>query len=89
VADLRSHADNQAAATQHGWTLVHEEVSSVDEWDAFETGFLRRAEEAHAAAPDDEQARAKLEHWTGWHAAYRRWGRDTLGFGFYVLERPG
>ena len=23
-----------------------------------------------------------------WHDAYLRWGRQTLGFGYYLLRRP-
>ena len=85
--DLREHQANGALGKAAGLTLIHSEVSSLEEWDHFETAFLRAAEARSAAAPDDPLAIEKLDHWRGWHEAYRRWGRDTLGFGFYVFEK--
>ncbi len=38
-----------------------------------------------AGAHDDPDAGAMAARIHGWHEAYLRWGRDTLGFGFYVL----
>ena len=75
------------AAAATGWRLAHHEASSPEEWDVFEGAFLAGAEAAAQAAPDDADALARRDHWRGWNAAYRRWGRDTLGFVFAVLER--
>lgn len=85
--DERSHEANGALGDAFGWTLLHAETSSLEEWDHFESGHLRAAEaSAKRATSDDTQAHEKLEHWRNWNTAYRLWGRDTLGFGFYVWE---
>lgn len=87
AGDLRSHAENAAAGEAAGLRLLHAEKSSREEWDRFESAFLRDAEERHAASPDDAAAAARLAHWRSWNEAYRAWGRETLGFGFYLFER--
>ena len=69
---------------QLGWTLVHAEASSVAEWDAFESSFLRSAEVELAEHSDSDDALAHARHWRSWNSAYQTWGRDTLGF--YVCE---
>lgn len=84
--DLTDHLTNTRAGATAGLTLCHEETSSHDEWNQFENAFLKAAELAQRAKPDDAAARETLEHWTNWHDAYLRWGRETLGFGFYVFE---
>ncbi len=83
---LADHASNEALGARTGWVLIHSEVSSLEEWDEFESSFLREAEARSAGVPEDEDARAELVHWRSWNEAYQRWGRDTLGFGFYVFE---
>jgi hypothetical protein len=40
------------------------------------------------ANPDDPDSGAMALRIRAWHDAYLRWGRDTLGFGFYVLLKP-
>ena len=88
-AELRGHDANAALAEQFGWAVVHAEVASTAEWDAFEGAFLADAEKGARDAPDGAAALARRDHWRSWNEAYRRWGRDTLGFGYYVLEpRP-
>ncbi|MCA9296223.1 MAG: class I SAM-dependent methyltransferase [Phycisphaerales bacterium] len=84
--ELRTHDDNIAAGKAAGLEPVHSEVSSAEEWDDFEDAFLRAAEHRHAEAPDDADAAAALRHWQTWNAAYHRWGRETMGFGFYIFE---
>lgn len=87
AGELLTHDDNIAMAQAAGLQLIHAETSSRDEWDAFEMGFLRAAEQRFAESPDDAATIAKLKHWQNWNEAYRKWGRVTMGFGFYVLER--
>jgi hypothetical protein len=76
---LVDHAGNEAPT---GWALVHSEVSTLQEWDTFESSFLSEAGARSAAEPGDDDARAELGHWRRWNDAYLRWGRDTLGSGF-------
>ncbi len=87
ASDLQSHDANAAAGNGAGLTLLHAETSSIEEWDHFEGAFLRAAERRHAESPHDTAAIANLKHWRAWHDAYRKWGRETLGFGYYVFEK--
>ena len=40
------------------------------------------------ARPDSAAAQQQLRHRRRWQAAYEKWGRDTMGFGFYLLGVP-
>lgn len=48
-------------------------------------GAIERYIEAN---PDDPDIDAMAKRIRPWHDAYLRWGRDTLGFGFYFLLKP-
>ena len=85
--DLATHEANEGAGAAHGFTLAHAEVSTLEEWDAFEGLFLETAERRHREDPDATGVADDLAHWRGWNAAYQRWGRGTMGFGFYLFER--
>lgn len=87
--DLRSHRENAALGESWQLGLIHAEVSSAEEWVRFETAFLDAALERAASSAGDAEAVANLQHWQAWHDAYQRWGRDTLGFGYYVFEKSG
>lgn len=41
-----------------------------------------------AANPADPDAREFSARMQNWHEAYLKWGRTTLGFGYYLLSRP-
>lgn len=86
-ADFGSHAANLAAGAAAGLRLLESWQSDADEWDAYETSYLHSVERwaaAHAGEPDAEQALARARRW---HEAFRRWGRATLGNGFYLLQK--
>ncbi len=83
---LLTHAENEDLGENCGWTLVRSEESSQDEWDLFESSFLTEAEKRFEANREDEEAFAVVQHWRTWNRTYLRWGRSTLGFGFYVFE---
>lgn len=72
-----------------GLTLLYATASSPDEWDHFEGSFAAKRYR-HAYAMESSEARkAAIDRARRWHNAYLRWGRDTMGFGFYVfLKRP-
>lgn len=38
--------------------------------------------------PQDPDAAPFRERIRAWRDAYRRWGRDTLGFGYYLFCKP-
>jgi SAM-dependent methyltransferase len=81
-----------AAGLRHGWaeglTPLYSVPSSPDEWDHFEGNFAARGYRRAYALPSAGERRAALERTRRWQAAYVRWGRETMGFGFYVFLKP-
>ena len=59
-----------------------------DEWDEYEWRYARPVETFVAENPDGPDAEEMLRKIRTWRDAYLRWGRDTLGFGLYLLRRP-
>jgi SAM-dependent methyltransferase len=86
--DDLTHSANIAAARSCGLVPLSAWVASDEEWDEFEWAHHRQAEQAAEANPDDTQIRARLARSRRWMDAYQRWGRDTLGFGIYLLGKP-
>jgi SAM-dependent methyltransferase len=86
--EMRPHAENAAAAREAGFRVLATMTSSDDEWDEYEGLYCAAMERYLDAHPDDPDAGAMSARIRRWHDAYLRWGRDTLGFGFYVLLKP-
>ena len=63
-------------------------VASDDDWDEYEWRYSRSVETFVAENPDDPDAEEMLRKIRTWRDVYLRWGRDTLGFGLYLLMRP-
>lgn len=85
--ELATHAENLAAGLASGYRVLATATASDDEWDVYE-GLYCRARTRHALEhPDDPDATELLETSQRGHQAYLRWGRDTLGFGYYLLRR--
>ena len=84
--EFTDHAGNVASGVAEGLTPLYSRTSSDDDWDHYE-GLYARAMEQHLAChpedPDHEAMRDKIRRWRD---AYLRWGRDTLGFGFYLFR---
>lgn len=86
--DEMTHEQNIAVAESFGLKLEASWCSSREEWDEFESSHQRKAERDVADNPGDQQACEKLERRRRWMAAYETYGRDTLGFGVYLLRKP-
>lgn len=84
--ELTSHADTVARASTLGLTLLYSAVSSEDEWDVYEGLYCRAIEQYVAAHPDDPEAEDFRSFIRQWYNGYLQWGRDTLGFGFYLFR---
>lgn len=39
-------------------------------------------------APADASLAAKVKASRAWRDGYLKWGRTTMGFGFYLFEKP-
>jgi ubiquinone/menaquinone biosynthesis C-methylase UbiE len=84
VGIYREHVENVLFAERRGLVPLYAAVSSDDEWDDFEWAHRRRHEEK--AGPGSTQTPEDLEHSRRWRDGYLRWGRSTMGFGFYVFR---
>lgn len=77
-----THAENIWFAERRGLIPLYAAVSSDDEWDHFEGQHWLKAEREHAADG------GRLQQSRAWRDGYLRWGRDTMGFGFYLFRIP-
>ena len=84
----RTHASNVAAGKKLGLVPLAAWTSSADEWDHFEWSFQRVLERRASLRPPNPEADAKLERRRAWMDAYLQWGRETLGYGTYLFQRP-
>jgi len=85
--DHVEHTGNIAIATAAGFRAIESWKSDVQSWDRYENLYAETAL-AHARThPDDPDTPAIIERVMRWQDAYRKWGRDTLGFGLYLFER--
>lgn len=77
-----------ALAVAAGFRPLDIQTANEDEWNAFESGFLRDWETwlmAHAEDPDAEQVRSRADtHRTQWLRGYR----GVLGFAYLILGVP-
>jgi SAM-dependent methyltransferase len=85
VGIYHEHAGNISLAEQQGLIPLYAAVSSEDEWDHFEWSHRLRIEREARQHPDDPQTAKKLKQSREWRDGYLRWGRSTMGFGFYLF----
>ena len=89
VGIYRTHAENVHLAEKGGLTPLYAAVSSVDEWDHFEWSHRMNIERQAALHRDDPAWQDRLARSREWRNGYLRWGRSTMGFGFYLFARSG
>jgi len=87
VGIYNSHEQNIQHAESLGFTPLYAAVSNQDEWDHFEWCFRMKAERQAIAEPDNEIANEKLQRVREWNQYYRKIGRATMGFGFYLYKK--
>lgn len=81
---------NCSLAVEQGYDLITCSECSLEEWDAYEDQYSRNVEDYVRANPRDPDAESIPPRIRSWREAFLRWGRDTLGFGLYLLRvRPG
>jgi hypothetical protein len=88
VGIYQDHAGNLALAREHGLIPLYAAVSSEDEWDDFEWSCAMQIEREAADAPNNQALSEKLDRSRRWRDGYLRWGRRTMGFGFYLFRNP-
>jgi len=85
----RSHAENVSFAEAQGLIPLYALVSNQDEWDDFEWSHRLRTERLAARHPDDPRWAERRARSRRWREGYLRWGRSTMGFGWYLFQVPG
>lgn len=88
VGIYRSHAQNIQLAESLGLNTLYALVSSSNEWDHFEWSHRMKIEQLARQHGDDLAWGERLKQKKDWCAAYLNWGRETMGFGFYLFEKP-
>jgi SAM-dependent methyltransferase len=73
-------------AREAGYALRWSAVADDAEWDAYENTYAANVERFVREHPDDPDATEMTARIRRWHDGYRKWGRDTLGFGLFVLQ---
>jgi len=86
--EMTDHAGNIECGEAEGLRPMYSCVSSRDEWDHFEGTILVNSERYAAEHPEAPDPQGALERRRKWHIAQQRWGRDTMGFGFYLFSKP-
>jgi SAM-dependent methyltransferase len=90
TADEFSTLDgNVEIAKEAGLTIEYAMPSRDDEWDRYEFLQLRAAERYAREHPDDPDVPEILDRIRHSNEAYRRWGRDTMGWSIYLFRAPG
>lgn len=85
-AEFTTHAENAQRITKGGYRIWYATTSSLDEWDEYEGRYRSSMLEWCQNNPEDPETAEYLALTDSWYAAYLRWGRNTLGFGFYVAS---
>jgi ubiquinone/menaquinone biosynthesis C-methylase UbiE len=88
ATDHLTHSGNEAAGLAAELVPLYSRVSNSHEWDHYEGLFCRAIERFVRDHPKDPDAQSFRERIRVWRESYRRWGRDTLGFGFYLFLKP-
>jgi len=88
VGVYRDHAANVSFAEAQGLVPLYAAVSNEDEWDHFEWTHRMRIERESMLRAEDDELAANLRRSRAWRDGYLRWGRSTMGFGFYLFMKP-
>jgi SAM-dependent methyltransferase len=84
AGEFTDHAGNAARLRSAGFKVLATAAASLDEWDAYEGRYCRAKTRWALAHPEDPDSEQMLEKAQAWHDGYLRWGRATLGFGWYL-----
>jgi cyclopropane fatty-acyl-phospholipid synthase-like methyltransferase len=85
--EMTTHDGNIAAGIAERLEEAGAWTSGDDDWDRYEGLYADTVERYVAEHPEDPDTPAMRERIRRWRETYRRWGRDTLGFGLYLFRR--
>ena len=88
VGIYHDHTENIKLGESLGLVPLYAVVSNLDEWDHVEWSHQAEIESEAAANPENTELAAQLDRRRAWMEAYFRWGRGTMGFGYYLFQKP-
>jgi len=78
---------NIEQAAENGFNVLYATSSSQDEWDNFEWSHRLKNKLQLIQQPENSELKTKQSHINKWLKGYLKWGRDTMGYGFYLFEK--
>lgn len=75
-----------AMARAHGWQVIACHESTLPEWDAYEQAYAANVLAWCRANPTDPDAAGFAARIEKWATAYRKWGRDPMGYALMLLR---
>jgi len=88
VGIYHTHHEIIQFAESQGLSTLYALVSNEDEWDQFEWSHQMNIVKESQLRPMDPEVSEKLLRRKQWMEGYLRWGRSTMGFGFYLFQNP-
>lgn len=86
--ELLTHQGNLSLVRGLGLEVLREHQATPMEWSHYEDTYAANVRKFVTRNPKDPEAAAMERKIDGWRDAYLKWGRDTLGFGVYLLRKP-
>ncbi|KZN31651.1 class I SAM-dependent methyltransferase [Pseudoalteromonas luteoviolacea] len=87
VTIYNDYKGNIDLVKEQGFSIIFATSSSQTDWDSFEWTRKLIAKQDLRADPTNSQLSSKLVKIDTWLDAYLKWGREHLGFGFYLFEK--
>lgn len=81
-----THEENIELAQSIGLLPIYATTSSLDEWDDFKWRHHMKIETMASENPTEENLQGRDRGRT-WRTNYLKWGRGTMGFGFYLFRK--
>lgn len=75
-------------AEAEGLRCLHTMATLPDELDDYDRAYAANVEAFIEAHPDDPDVEAMKTRIRPWRDAFRRWGKETMGFGWYLYRVP-
>ncbi|MBS0195328.1 MAG: class I SAM-dependent methyltransferase [Planctomycetes bacterium] len=86
--EMTTHGGNVSAAVGAGFTPLLAYTATPREWDEYEWAYYRNVENYVCTHPDDPESAAMLARARSWRNLVLAHGRETMGFGLYLLAAP-
>ncbi|MEM9777115.1 MAG: hypothetical protein AAF902_21225, partial [Chloroflexota bacterium] len=81
--------ENIEQAEKMGLVPLYALTANLDEWDHFEWERILKLEQEAVGRRQEPAIMEQIDRIRRWRDGYLRWGRDTMGFGFYLFATAG